>query len=134
MKKDYKLRIFIYGKNALDNIKYLCKSINSNFSQDNKYAIKPSVANDKESKWEYFIFDGEITKEKNETIKCYLESHFQNENMTKANDEIKKLVERHSKDENNDLLNEEIANVLLKYRHFYDILIILVDNLMDDDS
>ena len=134
MKKDYKLRIFIYGKNAMDNIKYLCKSINTEFSQDNKYTIKPYVANDKESKWEYFIFDGEITKQKNETIKRYLESHYQNENMTKANDEIKKLVEQHSKDENNDLLNEEIANVLLKYRHFYDILIILVDNLMDDDS
>ena len=134
MKKDYKLRIFVYGKNAMDNIKYLCKSINTEFSQDNKYNIRPYVANDKESKWEYFIFDGEITKQKNETIKSYLQSHFLNENMSKANDEIKKLVKRYSMDENNDRLNEEISNVLLQYRQFYDVLIILVDNLMDNDS
>ena len=134
MKKDYKLRIFVYGKNAMDNIKYLCKSINTEFSQDNKYNIRPYVANDKESKWEYFIFDGEITKQKNEAIKSYLQSHFLNENMSKANDEIKKLVKRYSMDENNDRLNEEISNVLLQYRQFYDVLIILVDNLMDNDS
>ena len=134
MQKDYKLRIFIYGENAMDDIKYLCKSINTNFTQDNKYVIKPYVANDKESQWEYFIFDGEITKQKNETIKSYLQSHYQNENMTKANDDIKKIVSDHSEDENNDRLNELIANVLLKYRQFYDILLILVDDLMDDDS
>jgi len=134
MKKDYKLRIFIYGKNAMNDIKYLCKSINTNFAQDNKYYIKPFVAKDNESNWEYFIFDGEITKEKNETIKFYLQSHLENEIMTKANDEIKNLVSNHSNDKNNDKLNELIADVLLKYRNFYDIILILVDNLMDNDS
>lgn len=134
MKKDYKLRIFIYGKNAMNDIKYLCKSINTNFAQDNKYDIKPFVANDNESNWEYFIFDGEITKYKNETIKSYLQSHSKNEIMTKANNEIKSLVSLHSKDKTNDRLNELIADVLLKYRNFYDVILILVDNLLDNDS
>ena len=101
--------------------------------EDGKYDIKP-YDNYNESNWEYFIFDGEITKEKNETVKSYLQSHLKKEIMTKANDEIKSLVLLHSKDKNNDKLNELIANVLLKYRQFYDIVIILVDHLMDDDS
>lgn len=100
----------------MDNVKYLCKSIDTKFSKDNKYDIKPYVANDKESKWEYFIFDGEITTQKNETIKYYLESHYKNENMIKPNDDIKKLVSKYSEDENNDRLNEQIPNVLAKYR------------------
>ena len=81
-----------------------------------RYCVPRARCTDKESKWEYFIFDGEITTQKNETIKYYLESHYKNENMIKPNDDIKKLVSKYSEDENNDRLNEQIPNVLAKYR------------------
>lgn len=133
MKKDYKLRIFIYGKSALEDIKYICNSLNLSITQDNRFSFRPYVTNDKESKWEYFIFPGEINDEKNETIKNYLKENYAKENMLKANDQIKAIVKLHASDHNNDKLNEEISEILLKYRNFYDILIISVDNLLDED-
>lgn len=134
MKKDYKLRLFIYGKNALDDINYISKTIDPSTKQDNRYNIRPHVTRDKESNWEYLIFSGGINDEKNETIKKYLEDHYEKENMLKANDEIKQKVSEHSSDKNNDALNDEISELLLKYRNFYDILVICVDNLLDEDS
>ena len=134
MKKNLKLRIFIYGKNAQDDIKYLCKTINTYMPQDNKYNFRPYVTNDNESKWEYFIFQGEINDEKNKTISQYLQDNYNQENMIQANEEIKQLVKIHSKDTNNERLNNEISTLLLKYRHFYDVLVISIDNLLDEDS
>ena len=41
MDKNYKLRIFIYGKEALNDIKYICKTIDTKFIKDYKYKVKP---------------------------------------------------------------------------------------------
>ena len=76
MKKEGKLRIYLYGKNALDDVKYLCKKINSRFSRDNKYKVSPFVARDQESNWDYYMFPGEINDDTNETIKDYLEENY----------------------------------------------------------
>ena len=137
MKKNYKLRIIIYGKNADNDIAYLFKTIDKYYRQDNKfskYNIKPFTTKDTESNWEYYIFSGEINNDRNETIKLYLNEHYENENFLKAHDEMKRIVDAHSNDRDNDKLNAELSDLILKYRNFYDILVILVDRLFDQDS
>ena len=37
MKKDYKLRIFIYGKNAINDIKYISNTVETRLDEDIKY-------------------------------------------------------------------------------------------------
>ena len=136
MKKDYKLRIFIYGKNAINDIKYISNTVETRLAEDIKYKVKPYFGIDTESKskWEYFIFSTEINEDANETIKSYFMEHAEKENLLKANDEIKEAIKKHSNDSNNEELNNKISNILLDYRHFYDILVICVDNLLDEDS
>ena len=41
MEKNYKLRIFVYGKEALNYIKYICKTIDTKLHIVYKYKIKP---------------------------------------------------------------------------------------------
>ena len=134
MKKNYKLRIFIYGKEALNDIRYICNNIDPTINYDYKYKVKPYHSVDKQSGWEYFIFNKAIEEDANETIKNYLNEHYKGDNMLKANEEIKKIIESHSDDKNNEKLNEKISDVLIKYRNFYDVLVISVDNLLDEDS
>ena len=134
MKKELKLRIFIYGKNAINDIKYIVETLEPNFNEDIKYKVRPYVETDEETQWEYFIFQCEINEDANESIKNYLIDHYKLDNALKGNEEIKKIIQEHSNDENNDQLNKEISNVLLKYRKFYDVLVISVDNLLDEDS
>ena len=134
MKKNYKLRIFIYGKNALNDIKYISNTLETRLNDDIKYKVKPYCGVDTESKLEYFIFSTEINEDANENIKSYFIEHAEKENLLKANDEIKKAIIAHSNDSNNEKLNNEISKILLEYRHFYDILVICVDNLLDEDS
>ena len=131
---NYKLRLFVYGKNAFKDIKYIRKNIDDNLSEENKYNYKIYIALDKESKYEYFIINGEINEQRNKTIASYLKEHFQNENMTKANEEIGKVIYTHKLDETNEALNKEISNILLKYRKFYDVIVIIIDNLLDEDT
>ena len=134
MEKNHKLRIFIYGKEALNDIKYICKTIDTKFYIDYKYKVKPYCSIDKESGWEYFIFSREIDEDGNETIKKYLNEHYKAKNTFKANDEIKEIIEKHQDDANDEKLNEKISNVLLDYLNFYDVLVISVDNLLDEYS
>ena len=54
--------------------------------------------------------------------------------MIQAIEEIKNLVKIHSKYNNNESLKGEIYALLLKNSLFYDILVISIDNLLDDDS
>ena len=134
MKKNYKLRIFIYGKEALNDIRYICNNIDPKMISDYKFKVKPFHSVDKETGWEYFIFNNAICEDANETIKNYLNEHYKGDNMLKANDEIKDIIQSHSNDKDNEKLNEKISDVLLRYRNFYDVLVISVDNLLDEDS
>ena len=134
MKKNYKLRIFIYGKEALNDIRYICNNIDPKMISDYKFKVKPFHSVDKETGWEYFIFNNAICEDANETIKNYLNEHYKGDNMLKANDEIKDIIQSHSNDKDNEKLNEKISDVLIKYRNFYDVLVISVDNLLDEDS
>ena len=131
---DNKLRLFIYGKNALEDIKYIRKNLDMNLSEENKYKYKLYVALDKESKYEYFIITGEVNEQRNNTIGSYLKEHYKDENMTKANEEIGKEISSHKNDSTNEKLNKEISKILLKYRKFYDIIVIIIDNLLDEDA
>ena len=137
-KKLNKLRLYIYGKNALEDIKYLCKDQNLRIYNEDKYKNKVYIALDKESKesnWEYFILSGGIDKEKNEIIKNYLNDHFAQENMTEAKNEIKNLMNSpRATSMNIEKLNQEISKIIIRSRKFYDVLVILVDNLLDEDS
>ena len=45
------LRIFIYGKNALEDIKYICKNVDMNLSIDKRFGGNMYVTKDKEIKY-----------------------------------------------------------------------------------
>ena len=47
---------------------------------------------------------------------------------------IKNMVLKYSEDKNNEKLNEEISNISFKYRKFYDVIVICIDNLLNEDS
>ena len=47
---------------------------------------------------------------------------------------IKNIILKYSEDKNNEKLNEEISNILFKYRKFYDVIVICIDNLLNEDS
>ena len=132
-----KLRIFIYGKNALEDLKYLCKNVD-NLNKENKYEIIPYIARDKYNNWEYFIFHGEINDVRNKTIEEYLTEHYKKESHIKVNYEynniIKNIISRYSEDNNNEEMNKRLSELFSQYRNFYDILVIPVDNLLDEDS
>ncbi len=151
-----KLRIFIYGKNALEDIKYICKNIDMNLSIDTKFDGKIYMTKDKEVNYEYFIVSGEISEERSKLIENYLVRDYKEENMANAIEEIKNIVSKNKKkfgfqefkdiDSDDDssfgdkynLYNESISNeitkILSKCRNYYDILIICVDNLLGKDS
>ena len=153
-----KLRIFFYGKNALDDLQQICKDADMNLAEDNKFKYKIRVANDKQNNYQYFIITGEISKERNEVIKQYLELDYKNENMLLANELIskkrdelkkdyglddKKLNELTEKEDQSleisyslfqESLSKEMTKILTEYRQFYDILVICVDSLSGEDS
>ena len=131
MEKLNKLRLYFYGQNALEDTHYL-------FDEDMKYTevTKNGIKHftKKNSNWEYYIFQGKIDDEKNKVIGQYLKEHCKEENMLKADEKIKEAIKSHSNDKDNEQLNKEISNILINYRKFYDVLIIIVDNLLDEDS
>ena len=108
MKKNYKFRIFIYGKEALNDIKYICKIIDTKFHIDYKYKIKPYCSIDKGSGWEYFIFSREIDEDGNEAIKKYLNDHYKAENIIKTDNEYKRIIEEHQDNAYDEKINEKI--------------------------
>ena len=126
-----KLRIFIYGKNVLEDIKYLNPKIDKHYSKDNKYIINPFITIDKNTNWEYFIFQGDINNDTNETIKNYIREHYNSKNLINLNDEIKKALKY---DDDIDEINKKIFDLKLKYIQFYDIILISIDHLLDEDS
>ena len=125
-----KLRIFIYGKNALHDIEYLNPNIDKKYSQNKKNGINHLITIDRITKWEYFIFQGEINHDRNEVIKSYLEEHYKQNNYIKLDEKIRNVMKYKDAD---DRIFKEIADLKLKYIHFYDVLIISIDNLLDDD-
>ena len=52
----------------------------------------------------------------------------------KVEDEIKYFIEKENYNMKIDVLNERISEILSKKRTFYDVLVIFVDNLLDEDS
>ena len=129
-----KLRIFIYGKNALDDILSINKNFEIKVSQDTKYKIKPYIGIDSKFNWDYFIFKSEFNEEVNDTIKNYLIDDYKADNMLKTSDEIRDIISKYSNYEYIDEINKEISKVLSKYRQFYDVLVICVDNLLDKQT
>ena len=134
MEKDYKLRIYVYGKNALNDINHICGDLQTNIVNDIQYKIKPYHVVDKTSKWDYYLFSTEISEDSNEIIKDYILRDAKEDNILKANSEIQSVINEHENDLNNEVLNKKISKILLRYRKFYDILVIIVDNLLDEDS
>ena len=126
-----KLRIYIYGKNALSNIDFLNKKISSNLTKIGDNIFK---ANEKKSNNEYYIIQGDINNENNNIIQKYLTDNYQKEDLTKANEIMGGLIKKYSNDLFNDSLEEEISKVLTSYRKFYDVILISVDNLLDEES
>ena len=129
-----KLRIIIYGKNALDDILNINKTLNIELSIDDINKIKPYIGIDKRTNWKYFIFQNEINEDANETIKNYLENHYKSQNKNKTYYEIENIYRKYINDENNDFLNKEISDVYLKYHKYNNVLVICIDNLLDEDS
>lgn len=134
MINSYKLRIFIYGKYALNDFQNLFNNSNLKIYPHEENNIKYSFITNKESSWEYLVFSGEINKQRNEVIKTLLEEHYKSENSVKMNNNIKEIVKKYEKDENNNSLNKELKELLNENRNFFDVLVISVDNLLDEDS
>ena len=134
MDKHLKLRIFFYGKNALDILLNINKSLEIKLSSDDKYKVKPYISKDKQYKWDYFIFHSKINDDSNDTIKSYLNDHYQSENLLKYKDHIQKIISLNSDYENNIQQNKQISFALLQYHQFYDILVICINNLLDEES
>ena len=134
--KSKKLRIFIYGKKALEDLLHINKTLEIKICKDVKYEIKPFIGTDKILNWDYFIFQSEINDEANDTINNYLEDDSQSENELKYNDEIQNIILNHLDlvEANSCEINNDISKTLLKYNKFYDILVICVDNLLDEDA
>ena len=128
--KGNKLRIYIYGKTALNDINYLNKKLYVNLEQAKNNVYK---VNDNQSNTEYLIIPGEINTEKNNIIYDYLMKNYQNENLIKANDIINEKIKEYSNDLFNESLEKEISEILSNYRYFYDVIIISVDNLLDEE-
>ena len=114
------------------DFKKVMDSMSDNITHESKYKnIDYYHVKDKESLWEYFIFDGEINVQKNEIIKDILTKHLESENISEVNKKIKKII----KYENSiDEMNKQISECLSNYRKFYDILVIIVDKLLDEKS
>ena len=125
MENNLNLRIFFYGKNALDDILKINKILDIKLYEDNKCGIDQYIGTDKKNKWEYYIFQCDINKNANDIIAKHL---------FKIGDEIGKIMKNHSEGEINEKLNKEISNILFKNLYFYDVLVISVDDLLDIDS
>ena len=135
MEKNSRLRLFIYGKNALNDILNINKTLKLKLIDNNKYKIRPYFGIDTNTNWEYLIFQSKINEDYNNTIKDYLEEHYKSNNLCKVYYVIEKLIiPEYLKNENDDELNKKISDILLEYHKFYDILVICVDNLLDEDS
>jgi predicted GTPase len=126
MSKIIELNIFCYGEYACNDLKDIVQTMN-NVVAENDNEIEYLVSYNSEETWKYFIFEGEINDEKNEVIKNMICKHSADENMSIANEEIKKL----SDDENTD---QKVKKILSEYRKFFDILILSVQTLSDENS
>ena len=129
-----KLRLFIYGKNALNDFQNLFSMENKNIGELEENNVKYNYIKDKEISWDYLVFSGEITEQINEAIKSLLDKHFSSENVVEINKQIKKISDKYKNSPNNDLLNKELKDLINEKRCFYDVLILPVENLLDEDS
>ena len=133
MEKKNNLRIFFYGKDALKDVHQFCKDLN----KEEKIRINNVeyfYTKDNESSWEFLIFPNEINNEDNKAIQSILEKDYQSENTVEVNKKIKKIIKEHIDDKDNSLLDKELSKLLIKNRKFYDVLVISIDNLLDEDS
>ena len=132
--KNSTLKIIVYGKTALDDIIYINESLKKKeFYKNNVDKLEYSTTFDNITNFEYITFQTEIKAQANESIKNLLIEHFKNENLMKVEEEIKK-VQYKFKESNIEEINEILTDVLSKVKRFNDILIIIVDNLLDEDS
>ena len=102
MKNNLNLRIFFYGKNALDDILKINKILDIKLCEDNKCGIDQYIGTDKKNKWEYYIFQCDINKNANDIIAKHLIEHYKKENILKIGDEIGKIMKNHSEGEINE--------------------------------
>ena len=56
MEKNSRLRLFIYGKNALNDILNIDKTLKLKLIDNHKYNVRPYFSIDTNTNWEYLIF------------------------------------------------------------------------------
>ena len=134
MEEDYKLRIFLYGKRALNGIKYLSKNLYNNIITEIKNEQYVYVIKDTKYNYEFYVIEGELNESKNKIIESYLKEHYQNENMIKANELIEEVTKKYMNEINNYEIDYATSRILKLYRQFFDILVICVDTLNSKDS
>ena len=127
MSKIITLNIFCYGEYAREDLSNIVQTMNQ-VDEENNTEIKYSVSHNSEETWKYFMFEGKINEKKNEVIKKMILQHFDDEDMNSANNEIKNI---NYNDENRD---KKIKEILRKYRKFFDILILSIKKLSDENS
>ena len=127
MSKIITLNIFCYGEYAREDLSNIVQTMNQ-VDEENNTEIKYSVSHNSEETWKYFMFEGKINEKKNEVIKKMILQHFDDEDMNSANNEIKNI---NYNDENRD---KKIKEILRKYRKFFDILILSIKKISDENS
>ena len=133
--KNYSLKIIVYGKSSFEDIKNIFISLKEEEnSKEYKYKLKFFIAKDKESNFVYHILQTNISEEGNESIKNLLVDNYKGRDFWKVEDDIKYYIEKENYSTKIDVLNERISEILSKKRTFYDVLVIFVDNLLDEDS
>ena len=128
--ENYKLRIILYGKETNNDLTSIANKSLNNFTRENKY--KKEYLNYKDNNgWEYLVFSYEISNEVSEVIKSLVKDNIDSEDMNQANNEIKTIIEKYK---DSPKINDEINKINNKYRNFYDIIVVSVNSLSDDDS
>ena len=128
--ENYKLRIILYGKETNNDLTSIANKSLNNFTRENKY--KKEYLNYKDNNgWEYLVFSYEISNEVSEVIKSLVKDNIDSEDMNQANNEIKAIIEKYK---DSPKINDEINKINNKYRNFYDIIVVSVNSLSDDDS
>ena len=134
MEKSNKLRIYIYGQYAFNDFQNICNNSDIKISELEENSVKYNFITDKNSSWEYFVFSEGINEKRSECIKSLLEKHYKSEDSVKMNNNIKEIVKKYKDSKNNESLNKELSKLLNENRYFFDVLVISVDNLLDEDS
>lgn len=64
-----------------------------------------------------------------------LDEHFNSENLVKVNEDIKNIIKQYKEEHSNNYnLNNKIKQIISKNRNFFDVLVISIGKLSDEDS